>query len=93
VAEKLLNRYIACEVLPGIFDNEYLVRIPSGSAALVSRSVVKVSADPKHGGHVSGEVLGYLIAEQDQRALIELSGEAVTGGLRSWVPINALSIA
>jgi hypothetical protein len=86
------KRYVRCKVMPGLFDSEFYVAVES-SSAYVDRATVKVANDPAPGKEVTGEVLAYVVTEDTKqgRALVELSGQAVVGGLRTWVPINLLA--
>lgn len=84
--------YVTCEVLPGLFNTEYYVMLRD-SSYYVHRDNVKVSGEPQAGSSVVGQVLGYVIARESNRALVQLPGEAVVGGLRTWVDNSALSAA
>ena len=64
-----------------------------GFSAYVDSINVKVSSPPSKEGEVKGEVLVYLIEEKNDQALIEIAGEPVVGGLRTWVPIKELAFA
>jgi hypothetical protein len=81
--------YVQCSVLPGLFDTELYVLVNGSSAAYVNRNSVKIKADPQHGVQVDGEVFAYIINQRDDQSLVELTGEPVVGGLRTWVP-NAM---
>lgn len=83
--------FVYCTVRPGMFDNEYLVTV-SQSSALVSRGNVNAPALVTGEG-VGGKVRVYVIEEMDDRALVELPGEAVVGGLRAWVPTTSFAMA
>ena len=85
--------YVRCKVLPGLFDTELYVLINGSSSAYVTRTSVKTTGTPKHGVEVDGQVLAYIISQEKDRSLIELPGEAVVGGLRSWVPNEMLASA
>jgi len=84
--------YVNCEVLPGLFNTEYYVLL-SGASYYVHRDNVKVAVEPTVGGSVAGLVLGYVIEREANRALVQLPGEVVVGGLRTWVDNSALSAA
>jgi hypothetical protein len=84
-------RYARCQILPGTFDSEFYIIIGDVSA-LVDRRSVKADS-PVNGAKVPGAVLVYLIEERSDKALIELPGQAVVGGLRTWVPKNELAAA
>jgi hypothetical protein len=88
----LTTIYVRCKVLPGLFESELYVLINGTSAAYVTRNNVrKISATPKHGEQVDAQVLAYIINREETRSLIELPGEAVVGGLRTWVPNEMLT--
>jgi hypothetical protein len=82
--------YVTCEVLPGLFDTEYYVLL-STSAYYIHRDNVRVREQPRAEHRVPGQVLGYVIATEPGKTLIQLPGEAVVGGLRTWVDNSALS--
>ena len=86
--------YIACKVLPGLFDNEYYVMVNGSSAYYVNRAnVVKISGEPQVGNAVDGQVIGYIVEIFEGKTLVQLPGEAVVGGMRTWVENGALSTA
>ena len=87
---KVPQRSIQCELRPGLFDNEYLVLIGSGASVLVGADSVKVERAPTPDDAGSGAVLVYLIGQEGDSALIEVPGEPVVGGLRSWGPASAV---
>lgn len=82
--------YITCEVLRGLFSTEYYVLLRD-SSYYVHRDHVRVSREPEVGGSVAGRVFAYVIEREPGRALVQLPGEAVVGGLRTWVDDAALS--
>jgi hypothetical protein len=85
--------YVKCRVSLGFFDTEFYV-IVDDSSAYVDRSSVKLERAPDQlSKEVEGLVLAYIIDEQRDRALIELPGQAVIGGLRTWVPKANLATA
>jgi len=77
--------FVRCKVSPGTFDTEYYVILDSTSA-YVDRDDVKVQSAPTRGSEVDGSVRAYLIQETENRFLVELPGQAVVGGLRTWIP-------
>jgi hypothetical protein len=92
--EAILNTvYVKCKVLPGLFDTEYYVLVNRSSSAYVIRSSVKTSKEPEHGIEIDGQVLAYVIEQDKNRSLVELPGEAVVGGLRTWIPNEMLAVA
>lgn len=85
-------KYVRCRVSPGFFGTELYV-IVGDSSAFVDRHNVKLEAPPEEGKQVDGSVLAYVVAEEQERALVELPGQAVVGGLRTWIPKQMLSPA
>jgi hypothetical protein len=85
--------YVNCEVWPGTFDSEVYVIVGNVSAVVDKRNVRLDQPYPTNGTHVVGSVLVYVVDEQPGRALVELPGQAVVGGLRTWVPRNTLAAA
>lgn len=83
--------FVRCRVSKGFFETEFLVMVAETSA-YVSRSNVKPEGDPAN-GEVAGLVSAYVIERSDDRALIELPGQPVVGGVRAWVPQSSLLTA
>ena len=84
--------YITCEVFPGLFSTEYFVLLHD-SSYYVHRDHVRVSHEPQADSSVVGQVFGYVIDREPGRTLMQLPGEAVVGGLRTWVDNAALTAA
>lgn len=82
--------YIRCEVFPGLFESEYYVLVNGSSAYYVNRDNVKVENQPKADKPVVGEVRGYVISTEGDKTLVQLPGEAVVGGVRTWVDNSAV---
>jgi hypothetical protein len=80
---KKTSVFVRCKVFPGIFDNELYVIVDKSSAYVDRGSVKLLSVLGEKGAQ--GEVLAYIIQENEDKALVELPGEPVVGGLRSWV--------
>jgi hypothetical protein len=73
----------------GFFSSEYYVKLSSGDAYIVDRNNVKVDREPQsRSDEVSGKVVAYVVDQSDSALLVELPGEPVAGGLRSWIPKN-----
>ncbi|HXY26341.1 MAG TPA: hypothetical protein VEI73_16935 [Candidatus Acidoferrum sp.] len=87
-----MKTYVRCRVSPGFFGNEVYVVVGS-SSAFVDQSNVKMDATLEQGKQIDGRVLAYVVAEEAGRALVELPGQAVVGGLRTWVPKNLFASA
>jgi hypothetical protein len=64
----------------------------ASSSAYVSRDNVTVRGDLGT-GEVDGLVSAYMIQKSGDKALIELPGEPVVGGVRTWVPASDVSAA
>ena len=84
---------IRCQVLPGIFQTEYYVLVNGSSGYYVSTSNVEVASAVTADRPVDGSVRGYLIAEADDKALVQLPGEAMVGSLRTWVEKKYVSLS
>jgi len=84
--------YVQCTISKGLFETEFYIKLKD-SSAYVDRSNVIVDYLPHRGSEVSGKVRAYLVTEEADRALIELPGEPVVGGLRTWVPKGELAYA
>ncbi len=83
--------YIKCEVFPGLFETEYYVTVNGSAAYYVNRSNVTVlHGQPQQTKPAQGEVRGYVVEEQQDKVLVQLPGEAVVGGLRTWVESAAV---
>jgi hypothetical protein len=85
------EQYARCEISAGMFDSEVYVILGEVSALVDKRNIKPDS--PINGVPVSGSVLVYLIEEKRDEALVELPGQAVVGGLRTWVPRRNLIAA
>ena len=82
---------VRCRVSKGFFDGEVLVMVAE-SSAYVSRDNVRLSTELM-AGEVEGHVAAYVIQQNGDRALIELPGQPVVGGARTWVPASDVSAA
>ena len=79
--------YVNCRVSLGFFDSEFYV-VVNDSSAYVDRKNVVVDRIPARNVEVEGKVLAYVVDEKSGEALVEIPGQAVVGGLRTWVPAN-----
>jgi hypothetical protein len=84
--------YVNCTVSQGLFESEFYITVRDASV-YVDRVNVKVNQPPENGDEVEGKVMAYLVEEKSDKALIELPGEPVVGGLRAWVPKTDLAYA
>jgi len=84
--------YVKCGLATGFFDEEVYVLVGS-SSAIVSRNNVRIIAEPKPNVQGKGEVCVYVLEQALDKLLVELPGQAVVGGLRTWVPMADLSAA
>jgi len=85
---------VACEVLPGTFMSEYMVRIEDSAGMLWHGSVDKemiceLAEEPKAERFVPGRMYAYLISVKGKSALIELPVEN-SNGRRLEVPVQLL---
>ncbi len=83
---------VACTVSQGLFESEFYVTV-NDSSVYIDRVNVRVSEFPSNGDEVNGKVIAHLVEEDNDKALIELQGEPVVGGLRAWVPRAAWAYA
>lgn len=90
---ELKQVFVRCKVLPGLFDTEFYVLVSRSSSAYVAQRNVKLGKSPELGQEVDGQVLAYLINQERTRSLVELPGEPVVGGLRTWVPNEMVAAA
>jgi hypothetical protein len=73
----------------GFFSSEYYVKLSTGDAYIVDRINVKVEREPQsRTDEVSGKVVAYVVDQTPSAFLVELPGEPVAGGLRTWIPKN-----
>lgn len=86
------KHYVNCKISPGFFKGEFYVILET-SSAFVSEESVRFEHAPGETEVVDGQVLAYLVAEEQDKALVQLPGEAAVGGLRSWVPKSTLTAA
>jgi hypothetical protein len=87
----ITETYARCKISAGMFDSEAYVILGEISAIVDKRNIKPDS--PINGTPVSGAVLVYLIEEKRDEALVELPGQAVVGGLRTWVSRSNLFAA
>jgi hypothetical protein len=86
------RRYLVrCRISRGFFQGEVLVAVAE-SSAYVSRDNVKAPEVPMS-GDVEGLVSAYVIERSGDRALIELPGQPIVGGARTWVPTDLLAVS
>ena len=86
--------YIQCEVFPGLFETEYYVTVNGSSAYYVDRSnVISIKGQPAQDKSVPGEVRGYVVQQTPDKTLVQLPGEPVVGGLRTWVEKTQVRLA
>lgn len=84
--------YVKCKVSLGFFETEFYV-VVNDSSAYVNRRSVEVQILPTRHREVDGLVLVHVVTEQGDNVLVELPGEPVVGGLRTWVPKTDLKVA
>ena len=80
---------VSCLVSRGFFSSEYYVKLSTGDAYMVDRNNVSVDHEPQNRtDEVNGRVVAYVVDQNQSALLVELPGEPVAGGLRSWIPRN-----
>lgn len=73
----------------GFFSSEYYVRLSTGDAYIVDRSNITVDREPQNrADEIEGKVIAYVVDQTPTALLVELPGEPVAGGLRTWIPRN-----
>jgi len=90
--EMAKTQYVQCKLARGFFDEELYVLLGS-SSAIVSRNNVRIIAEPKPNVQGKGEVCVYVVERMPDKLLVELPGQAVVGGLRTWIPTADISAA
>ena len=81
--------FVRCRVSRGFFRGEVLVMVAE-SSAYVSLANVRIPEVPAS-GDAEGQVSAYVIERSGDKTLIELPGQPVVGGSRTWVPTESLS--
>jgi hypothetical protein len=92
------RRYVRCKVSQGFFSGELYVVVAEPmdgevSSAYVSADNVRLVGEAPKEGDVDGELLVHVIKETKDKALVEIPGQPVVGGLRSWIEKNAMVTA
>jgi len=83
---------ITCKVLPGLFENEYYVMVNGSSGYYINAAnLVTLSGTPRQDVAVDGVVRGYIIEANPTKTLVQLPGEVVVGGMRTWVSNEAVA--
>jgi hypothetical protein len=85
--------YLHCQVLPGIFSTEYYVLVNGSSAYYISTKNVNLRGTLNPDKPIDGLVRAYVVQEQGDKVLVQLPGEAVVGGVRTWVERRAIQAA
>lgn len=85
--------YVSCKVSTGLFPSEFFVLVAASGVYVDAKKVQLLKGRPDGQAEVPGRVLAYLVNEEQDRALVELVGEPVVGGLRTWVRKEELSAA
>lgn len=92
VMSKRMYVYVNCQVSRGFWDNEFYV-VVGNVAAYVQRDTLQLEESPGPDKEVPGKVRAFLLEQEPDKALIELPGEPVIGGLRNRVPVNCIAAA
>ena len=88
----MATEYVECALASGFFEDELYV-ILGDSSAIVSRSDVKVEREPQAQADGQGKVCVYVIDRKADSVLVEIPGQPVVGGLRTWIPSRMPAIA
>jgi len=84
-----VKTFVSCLVSMGFFSSEYYVKLSTGDAYIVDRINVNVDREPQsRTEEVEGKVVAYIVDQNPSALLVELPGEPVAGGFRSWIPRN-----
>lgn len=78
------TQYIDCILSSGFFEDELYVTLGE-SSAIVNRSDVRVEREPKDSTDGQGQICVYVIEKKANRLLVEIPGQPVVGGLRTWI--------
>ena len=78
------TEYVDCVLAPGFFEDELYVML-GDSSAIVSRNDVIVEREPQAQNDGQGQICVYIIERKADRVLVEMPGQPVVGGLRTWV--------
>jgi len=87
--------YISCKILKGIFDDECYVMVNGSAAYYINNRLIRTAPGVvlTSDTPVIGEVQGYAIESQGGKTLVQLPGEVVVGGVRTWVENQAVIAA
>ncbi len=80
----MLTEYVECILTKGFFDQELYV-ILGDSSAIVDRTNIEVDSEPQAQREGKGKVRVYIIEKEEDRMLVEIPGQPVVGGLRTWI--------
>lgn len=86
------TKYVACTLAAGFFDNELYVNL-GNSSAIVDRTNLRITIEPKDLTEGTGSVCVFVVEEHSDKLLVEIPGEPVVGGLRTWVPTSMTAAA
>ncbi len=78
------TEYVDCVLASGFFDNELYVTLGE-SSAIVNRQDIVVTSEPLDQKDGLGKVCVYIVERKADRVLVEIPGQPVVGGLRTWV--------
>ena len=84
-------RYVPCTFSVGMFDGEVYVNLGS-SSAIVDKEQVRIEAEPRQQLEGRGSVRVFVVQEQPDSILVEISGQPVVGSLRTWIPNLAVAV-
>lgn len=83
---------VKCFVSLGFHESEFLVAL-ADLLAYVDRRNVNVAVTPQGDRQIEGTVCAYILKEKDEEALVQLPGEMVSGGQRTWISKSLIAAA
>lgn len=84
------RNFVNCLISPGFFDDEFYINV-GPSSAIVDKDYVDVQVAPRGLTEGSGTVFVYVVERSKDQILIEIPGQSVVGGLRTWVHQNLVA--
>ena len=77
----------------GFSTTSTYVMVNGSSAYYIHKANVELTKQPAAGQAVIGRVKAYVVEQQEDKTLIQLPGEPVVGGVRTWVQSEAVTAA
>jgi hypothetical protein len=83
----MATEFVECVLASGFFDDEFYV-VVGDSSAIVDRKNVQVTSEPNGLTDGRGKLCVYIIERKADRLLVEIPGQPVVGGLRTWIEMG-----